>query len=36
MLAPTENRPTFRGSADSKLTQVFYWLCLNFGQEHKR
>ena len=36
MLALTENCPSFRGCADSKLTQVFYLFCLIFRQEIKK
>ena len=32
MLSSTENWPTLGHCADAKLTQVFYLLCLNFGQ----
>ena len=31
-MSPTENWPTLGHCADAKLTQVFYLLCLNFGQ----
>lgn len=35
LLPPTENCPTYRGYADSILTQVFYLPCLIFWAEKK-